>query len=74
MAAIKIWTDRARQSCGNSQAKRPWRSRGSWSTRVWVSEENHEGFKLTEGLGLTDDGTKLSEDIDWNRQRAATTG
>jgi hypothetical protein len=29
---------------------------------------------LTEGLGLTDAGTKLSEDIDWKRQRAATTG
>jgi hypothetical protein len=28
---------------------------------------------LTEGLGLTEAGTKSSEDIDWNRQRAATT-
>ena len=29
---------------------------------------------MTEGLGLTDAGTKLSEDIDWKRQRAAATG
>lgn len=29
---------------------------------------------MTEGFGPNDAGTKLSEDIDWNRQRAATTG
>jgi hypothetical protein len=29
---------------------------------------------LTEGFGLADAVTKLSEDIDWKRQRAATTG
>lgn len=68
------WTDHARQSCWNSQAMRPWSSCGSWRKRFWFSEENHEGFKLIEGLGLTDAGTKLSEDIDWNRQGAATTG
>jgi len=29
---------------------------------------------LTEGLGLTEAGIKISEDIDWNDQRVATTG
>jgi len=31
-------------------------------------------LKLTEGLGVTEAGIKGCEDVDWNRQRAATTG
>ena len=31
-------------------------------------------FKLAEGLGLTEAGIKMSEDIDWNEQRVAATG
>jgi hypothetical protein len=32
------------------------------------------GLKLTEGLGVTETGTKLFEDVDWNEQRGATAG
>jgi hypothetical protein len=31
-------------------------------------------FKLAEGLGLTEAGIKISEDMEWNEQRVATTG
>ena len=31
-------------------------------------------FKFTEVLGHTEAGIKVFEDIDWNEQRAATTG
>ena len=31
-------------------------------------------IKLTEGLGLTEAGIKVSEDFDWNEQRVATAG
>jgi hypothetical protein len=31
-------------------------------------------WKFTEGFGLIEAGIKVFEDIDWNGQRAATTG
>ena len=31
-------------------------------------------LKLTEGLGLTEAGIRVFEDINWNGQRAAATG
>jgi hypothetical protein len=31
-------------------------------------------LKLTDGLGLTEAGIKVSEDTDWNRHRAAAAG
>jgi hypothetical protein len=31
-------------------------------------------LKLTEGLGATEAGIRVSEDVDWNELRAAATG
>jgi hypothetical protein len=39
-----------------------------------LKERTVTGLKLTEGLGVTETGTKLFEDVDWNEQRGAAAG